>query len=172
VRFAGGSRDDALIQGVCVRFGYDALLAEAREAAERAEQARSALVDRILRGPGTLLTFATGALGPATIRSVEPAQPVNAGLTLYAAGARFEYPDGTSLDCPGLPVAEDRHGELVHVRVSARLQFGGDGQVIDPTEELEFTGGLDLRVGPLRAQAHRGSVRPIDGGWLVRLAPA
>lgn len=172
VRFAGGSRDDARIRAACERWGYDTLLAEARETAARAAEARAQLVGRILRGPGTLLTFATGDLGPATVVPVEPPQPVNAGLTLHAAGARFEYPDGTRLECPGLPLAEDRHGGLVHVRVSGRLRFGADGQPLEPDHEVAFSGGLDLRVGPLRASARRGSLRPIDGGWLVRLTPA
>lgn len=172
VRFEGGSRDDSLLSAACDRFGYDAVLADARQRAERAAQARAALVDRILRGQGTLLTFATGALGSATITPAEPPQPVNGGLTLYAAGARFEYPDGTFLDSTGVPAAEDRHGGLVHVRVAARLQLGGDGQILAQDAEVEFNGGLDLRVGAVRARARRGSVRPIEGGWLVRLAPA
>ena len=171
VRFEGGSRDDSLIRAACDRFGYDAVLSEARQAAELAAQARTALVERILRGPGTLLTFSIAELGPATITPAEPPQPVNAGLTLHASGARFEYPDGTLLDCPGVPLAEDRHGGLVHLRVAASLQFGGDGRSIDPNAEVQFTGGLDLRVGALRARAQRGSVRPIEGGWLVRMVP-
>lgn len=172
VRFDGGSRDDAALAAAQSVHGYGALLDAAGERAAEAAAARTALMDQILRGPGTLLTFATGPLGPARVTPAQPAQAVNAGLLLYAAGARFEYGDGTLLDCPGLPLAEDRHGALVHVRVAGVLRLGADGAPLSPQRTVEFTEGLELRIGGVRARAHRGTLEPIEGGWLLRLAPA
>jgi hypothetical protein len=172
VRFDGGSRDDAALAAAQSVHGYGALLDAADERAAAAAAARTALVEQILRGPGTLLTFATGPLGRARVTPAQPAQAVNAGLLLYAAGARFEYADGTLLDCSGLALAEDRHGALLHVRVAGVLRLGADGAPLSPRRAVAFTEGLELRVGGVRAHAHRGTLEPIEGGWLLRLAPA
>lgn len=169
VRFDGGSRDDALLTSALAAHDHAAALERARAAAALAEQARRALVEGILTGPGTLLSIDIRALGHPLVRTPAPAQPVHAGLLVYPEGAEFSFAHGTHLRFAGLAVAADGGSGLLQARVPARLRLGADGAALPGEEAAAFTDGLQLNLPGVRLRARAGTLTPMEGGYLLRL---
>ena len=166
----GGSRDDAALRIALDVHGYAAALDAARKRIETAAVARSAFVERILHGSGTLMSVDVSALGAPAVHSAagEP-QPVHARLYVYPEGADFRFPGGCRVTfC--LPVACDLGSGLLQARVAARPVFAADGGADWPTgAAATFSEGLDLRLPGLQLLAAAGTIHPIDGGYLLRL---
>ena len=169
LRFDGGSRDDALLRQAKEAHGHDDALSAARRRAETAAHARNTLLQRILRGAGTLVAVDVGALPAPRVDADAPPEAIHAGMAVYARGASFRYAGGTIVEFRGLPLAEDRRSGLLQTRIAARLAFAGDGARMAPGGETAFESGLDLELPGLRVHARAGSIRPIDGGYLIRL---
>ena len=169
VRFDGGSRDDAALQAALQAGGHGAALQATRAAAAEAAAARAALVERILGGEGTLVVFDVRQLGPGRVQAPEPAQAVHAGMSVYPAGATFDFPSATRLCFDRLALAEDRRSGLLQVRVQAQLAFSAGGGALQADQEAVFEQGLALRLPGLSVQARSGSIRAIDGGYLIRV---
>jgi hypothetical protein len=168
VRFDGGPRDDALVAAALRRHGYERLARAERARVEQARRARLALVEQILAGSGTLIVCEVGGLGAPRVASERAPEAVNAGLAVYPEGGVFSYPCGVTVAATGTPVAYDRRGGLLQLRVRARLAFAADGEGIAP-RPVAFEDGLTLSVGALRIAAAQGEIHPIDGGYLLRL---
>ncbi len=169
VSFDGGARDDAAVATALRRHGYERLVREERARAEETQRARLALVDDILRGPGTLVVCEVAALGAPRVESPRRPEAVNAGVSLYRDGGSFHYPSGASIVVRGTALVHDRHSGLLQLRVRARLAFRADGEGVAP-QALAFADGLSLAVAGLRIRAGCGEIRPIDGGYLLRIA--
>lgn len=168
VAFDGGSGDEALMQDAQYRHDYAGLLvaAQKRLAAERT--ARKALVDRILRGDGSLLVVDTSALGEGFVEAATPGQRVNAGLSVWDGAVAFRF-RGAEVFFDGVPVARDRRAGLLQARVRGRLHMSGDGA--DLEEPAEFTERLEMDLPGVTVRARHGWVRPLDEGLYVKLEP-
>ncbi len=168
--FDGGSRDDALVRAARAAHGYEQALEEARTRSAQASAARRTLFDQILRGPGTLVVFDVRELSGGSVRAAVPPQAIHGGMAVYPQGATFRFAGGTCVDVTGAAVAQDRSSGLLQVRVPARLAFGAEGGRVSAEDGAVFAEGLDLRLPGVRVRARTGSIRPIDGGYLIRVA--
>ncbi len=168
-RFDGGSRDDAALQSALQAHGYPAALERARQEAAETGQARQALVERILRGEGTLLAVEVSQLGPGRVTAPVPPQAVHARLAVYPEGATFAFGGGTALRFSHVPVSEDRRAGLLQVRVQGQMHLQGDGSPLNPGRPAAFSDGLELVLPGLRIRARAGTIEAIEGGYLLRL---
>lgn len=170
VTFAGAEVDDGLLADIQGRFGYPVLLAAARDRVDQARAARRALVETILSGPGSLLSFHVGLLGAGELDPDGAGEFVHRNLVVYRDGVRFRYPTA-ELVFDDVPVAYDRRAGLLQARVPGRVRLEGDGFDLEPTEAAEFTSGFELEVRGLRVRATHGRLRSTDGGLYVELRP-
>lgn len=170
VRFDGGAGDDMLIAETENRFGYVRKLEEEREHARLVRQRKRELVDRILRGDGTLFIFDVSDLRLTRTRS-EPGrvEPINDRLHIHTGPVHFEY-GPTLLSFNGVPVVEDRRSGLLEVCIPGdRLKFLGDDNDMRLLRPVAFTHGFELNAGGVRVVARRGLIQPVEGAVFVKI---
>jgi hypothetical protein len=170
VSFDGGEGDETTLAEAQARYRYPDLLAAARARADQAAAARRSLVEGILTGAGSLLTFNVAALGTAEVEAADPGESVNRSLTVYRGRVGFRY-EAAELLFGDVPVAQDRRSGLLQARVPGRVRLSGDGRDLPADEAAEFTSGFQMDIRGVRVRARRGVLRPTDGGLYVELRP-
>jgi len=181
VTYGGEAEDEARLDVLRERYGYDGRL-EAERVFSRSEmQRKKELLAGLLEGgDGMRLTFDVSELVPEedwwesghVVFNWDPSalETVTRSVRIHGRGLRFRG-FGTDLEFTGVPVLEDQKSRLFHVKLpdEVNLKLEGDGREVALGKGAVFEDGLELELPGVRARARSGYVQDAGGTLYVKI---